>query len=112
MICYIAGPYSASTQEGVQANIDAAEAIGKQMLLHGYTPVIPHRITGHWETDPQFAHIKYDEWMRMCIKLLDKCDVIAMVPGWQKSKGAVIEHQHASLRGKTIIYHAANKCAA
>jgi len=45
MVCYVAGKYTAPTREEVQANIDAAEAVGKRMLNQGITPLIPHRIS-------------------------------------------------------------------
>lgn len=106
MIAYIAGKYTADTREGVQANIDAAEAVGKAMLLQGYVPLIPHRITGFWDTDPLFSHMRHGDWMhKVCLPLLDKCDCIVMMPGWQDSPGSVMEHQHASNQGKPIFYH-------
>lgn len=106
MICYIAGPYSHPTQEGVQANIDAAEKVGKSVLRMGKVPLIPHKITSFWDEDAQFAYMSHSDWMhKVCIPLLDKCDAIVMVPGWQDSPGSVMEHQHASNRGIPIWYH-------
>ena len=107
MICYIAGAYTAPTREGIQANIDAAEAAGKEMLLHhGFVPLIPHKITSHWDSDPIFADWPHKDWLdKFCIPLLDKADVIIMLPGWQESPGSVREHQHASNTGKPIFYY-------
>lgn len=106
MICYVAGPYTAPSREEVQANIDKAEAVGKKMMHLGFAPIIPHKITSFWDEDPQFAHIQHGDWMqKVCLPLLDKCDAIVMVHGWQESPGSVMEHQHASNRGIPIFYH-------
>jgi hypothetical protein len=106
MIVYIAGPYSAPTKEGIQANIDAAEAVGKHILRMGYVPLVPHKITSFWQDDPQFDHMNHGDWMKkVCLPLLDKCDAIVMCPGWKDSPGSVMEHQHASMTGKHIFYH-------
>jgi nucleoside 2-deoxyribosyltransferase len=105
MVVYIAGPYTAPTRDGVQANIDKAEEVAKAILQKGLTPLLPHKITSFWDEDPQFAHMQHSDWIyKVCIPLLDKCDVIVMVPGWRDSPGSVIEHQHASKRGIPILY--------
>lgn len=103
-LAYIAGKYTGHTREEVQANIDAAEAVGKEMLLRGMVPIIPHRITGHWERDQRFDHMDHGDWMKACIAMLSKCDVIVMCPGWIESKGALEEHSYASITNKQIIY--------
>ncbi|KAA0888728.1 DUF1937 family protein [Oryzomonas rubra] len=104
-IVYVAGPYTAPTREGIQANIDKAEAIGKMLLLQGDTPLIPHRITGHWDADPRFSGMTARDWMNdVCLPLLDRCDAIIMCPGWINSPGSLQEHQHAVVTGKLIMY--------
>lgn len=104
-LAYIAGKYTGATREDVQRNINDAEAVGKAVLQKGMVPIIPHRITGHWETDPQFAHMGHHDWMNnVCIPMLERCDVVVMCQGWQESKGAVQEHQHASIRNMPILY--------
>lgn len=106
-LTYIAGKYSADTREDVQANIDAAEVAGKAVLLSGAVPVIPHRISAHWDNAPEFPPEQWTHaaWLeRFCFPLLDRCDAVLMLPGWQESKGAVAEHQYASTRGKKILY--------
>lgn len=109
MLIYVAGAYTAPTKEEVQAHIDRAEEVGKLVLEHGYVPLIPHRITAFWDIDPRFAHMQHGCWMnKVCIPWLNRCDAIVMVPGWQESKGAVMEHQHASNRGIPIFYACAD----
>ena len=46
----------------------------------------------------------WEAYMKVCIKQLLKADKIYMLPYWQRSKGAVIEHQIASDLGINIHY--------
>ena len=102
-LVYIAGPYTAPTREGVQRNIDAAEAVGKKMLKLGAVPVIPHRITGHWDVDPTLQHISHSEWMlNFCIPLLSRCDVLVAIEGWDESPGTMQEIEHAHATGIAV----------
>lgn len=53
-----------------------------------------------------------DSWvdhMREDIKLLMGCDVILMLPGWRKSKGARIEHVLAKVLGFEILTYKSDK---
>ncbi|QDL55902.1 DUF4406 domain-containing protein [Rhodoferax aquaticus] len=42
-------------------------------------------------------------YMRMAIRQLSQCDGVALLPGWQKSRGARIEHQLAQQLGLTVV---------
>ena len=50
------------------------------------------------------AGLTQEEYMRICIPMLNICDTIYMLSGWEKSVGAKIEHSLAVQAGKTIIY--------
>ena len=39
--------------------------------------------------------LEYDEYMKLDLMLLDMCDTIYMMNGWEKSKGACIEFRYA-----------------
>lgn len=41
--------------------------------------------------------------MRRGLRQLLTCDTIALLPGWQNSRGATIEHQLATGLGMTVI---------
>ena len=43
-------------------------------------------------------------WMRLAIVQIARSDWLYMLPGWEKSKGAVIEHRLASDIGLRIEY--------
>jgi hypothetical protein len=42
-LIYVAGPYTSDTCEGVAMNVRIAEEHGKQVLLAGHVPLVPHR---------------------------------------------------------------------
>lgn len=49
-------------------------------------------------------HWGYWRCMARCIRLELGCGAIAMMPGWEKSRGAKIEHRIAKMLRKMIIY--------
>jgi nucleoside 2-deoxyribosyltransferase len=103
---YVAGPYSAPTKEERQKNVKKAEEAGKMLLTLGYVPIIPHKITSHWDEDERFLDFGSSDWLeRFCFPLLDLCDRVYMVEGWQESKGALAEYGYALAKDKKIYQH-------
>lgn len=82
---YVAGPFSADTREGVEANIRAAEAVGLALARAGYAPVVPHSNTAN----PAYEHVQpYQFWIDATLELLKRCDALVTVPGYAQSRGA------------------------
>ena len=48
--------------------------------------------------------LEYDEYMKLDLMLLDMCDAIYMMNGWEKSKGACIEFGYSIAKGKAIYF--------
>lgn len=46
--------------------------------------------------------LKHHEYMEICIPMLMVCERVVLLPGWEKSRGAVIERFYAE-RGKLDI---------
>ena len=102
-LIYCAGAYTATTITGVIDNVTAAEEAGKEVLLAGFVPVIPHGITRYWDFDPRFKQKKHDWWLtQFCYPLLKGCHGIYLYSGWEKSKGAIMERDF-SLKHKIPI---------
>lgn len=83
MRIYIAGPVTGKPD----LNRPAFESAAVCLEAAGHTPIVPH-----WFVPP------YAEWqtaMRRSIETLVKCDGVALLPGWQGSKGARIERSLA-----------------
>ena len=48
--------------------------------------------------------LSYEQYLRVCYQLVDIADIIFMVSGWQKSKGANAELSYAKSLGKEVKY--------
>ena len=51
-----------------------------------------------------YNETEYLEGLDCCLTLLDKCDKIYMLPGWEDSTGACIEFGYAKATGKDIYF--------
>lgn len=88
---YVAGPMT----DIAEFNYPAFNAAAARLRAMGYhvenpaeNPVPP---CGTWQG-----------YMRMAITQLAKCDTIALLPGWEKSRGAKIEHRLATELGLSV----------
>lgn len=94
MRVYVAGPIR-GYPDGNRAKFDQAVALLKEM---GHQPVNPHDIPTNHEgpciggpaSVEDHTH-QYGCYLRDDIMVLMFCDAIALLPGWQNSKGAATE---------------------
>lgn len=103
MLIYVAGPYSAPTDEGVDANIEAAGRIAAQLWRMGHAAICPHMNTAKMER--WVEGVTYSDYMRGDLDMVSRCDAVVMVPGWENSRGAKEEHEYA-LALKIPIHYA------
>ncbi|TAH55205.1 MAG: DUF4406 domain-containing protein [Treponema sp.] len=78
MTCYISGPMTGIPEFNYPA-FDRAKAM---LVARGFTVLSPHEAP------------KSDSWegyMRHDLKLVCDSDIIVMLPGWKKSRGALLE---------------------
>ena len=101
MLIYIAGPYTADTDEGRLANTERAMAAGYTILLLGHTPVIPHFT--HWfdlyvekVTGKRESPESYCQWD---LAILARCDALLHLA---PSPGADAELRQAEEMGLRI----------
>jgi len=100
-LVYVAGPYSADTSWGIKKNILEAEKYSLLLLRKGYYVITPHKNTAGYEAYPEWDQ---EFWYGLSLEILKRCDAIAMIPGWEGSRGSTIEHERALEWGKRIIY--------
>ena len=84
-LIYVAGPYRAATRDAIAQNIDAARVVGISAAALGWFPVIPHANTAHMELD--LPELGDDFWLRGTMEMMERCDAVVLVPGWQNSAG-------------------------
>ena len=56
----------------------------------GYSVINPSKVNDILPID-----MSYDEYMEIDYKLLDMCEAIYMIPGWNKSNGSKLELERA-----------------
>ena len=70
----------------------------KELTKQGYSVVNPAKVNAQLPEDT-----KYEEYMKMCFCMLNMCDGIYMLKGWEKSCGANREYGYAMAKEKTIF---------
>jgi Domain of unknown function (DUF4406) len=103
ILVYIAGPFTAPDVWGVECNIRQAEEWGFKIARCGFVPVIPH-------TMYRFFHGTITEkfWYMATLELMERCDAVLLIPGWQESKGAEKEKETAEILEIPIYYELRN----
>jgi len=91
-LIYVAGPYSADTLAATELNIQAARHVGRLVARKGWLPVIPHGNTYHFD---ELIKLPQEFWLAGTLNLMERCDAVVMVDGWEISKGATAEHKRA-----------------
>lgn len=89
--CYIAGPMTGYADLNYPAFAEASRILRER----GFGVVSPA------ELNP--IETAYEDAMRNDIRALIDCNHICMLEGWEKSKGATLEHHIATVMGLTII---------
>lgn len=90
---YVAGPMSGLPDLNFPA-FHAHAALLRERGAHVENPA---------EINPD-PGMEWDEAMRRDIPRLLTCDTIALLPGWEKSRGATLEYHIAQSLGMTIHY--------
>lgn len=100
MIIYVAGPYSADTQDGIDRNVAAARDAGIELLRRGHVPLVPHTMTHNWDHG---TGLEYEHFILADLRLLARCDAVLMLPGWNSSHGAIGERELAYSIGIPVL---------
>ena len=90
MRLYVCGPVS----DVPLLNRPAFERAALQLEEAGHTPVVPH-----WFVP---ATASWQDAMRRSVETLVKCDAVALLPGWEESRGAMAECRLASDIGMRV----------
>lgn len=98
-LLYIAGRYRGISDEQVQLNIETAKYFGMLAIEKGWYPVIPHMNTAHMEAITCAGDSFFIEGT---LELMERCDAVLMIPGWEPSVGASGERKRAMDLGMPV----------
>lgn len=91
MSIYISGAMANRPHEYKKAFAE----VENELTEKGYTVVNPAWL-------PKGLNIT--RYMPICFSMIDGCDAIYMMNGWEESKGACLEKAYAEYQGKLVIY--------
>lgn len=95
MRLYISGAISGTTDY-----IERFSNAERKLYEQGYTVINPARVCNALP-ESAFSH---EEYMKIDLALLDMCDGIYMLQGWEKSCGANRELGYALGKDKAVMY--------
>ena len=97
-VIYVAGKYRDGTSLGVLDNIHHATQEAYKLWNEGWAVICPHMNTAHFNDIPSDVILPGD------LELLNRCDAIYLLKGWQGSEGAQQEYLCAVTWHKEIIF--------
>jgi hypothetical protein len=97
-LVYVAGRYRGETGWDVEQNIRRAEIVGAEVARFGAAPLIPHSMNRFFN-----GFLNDDFWLAATMTMLERCDAIVLVPGWESSVGAKAELARAKELGKWVF---------
>jgi len=99
MIAYIAGPYSSKYGKlGEIVNIIKAWRVAQKLWRQGLIVICPHA------NSALMTGLSLHEWYVRDLKILGRCNIIVMLPGWERSAGARLEKDFAEQNGILVRY--------
>jgi hypothetical protein len=97
-LVYISGPYRGR----VKHNIARARKIAIELWEAGYAVICPHLNTAHFEKD---AKVDILDYLAADCRMIEGCDAVLMIPGWERSEGAAVEWGHAHKVNVPVYYY-------
>ena len=98
-VIYLAGPYRAPTEYGVQQNIEAASKVALEVWTLGAACICPHKNTAFFG-----GKLPDATWLDGDKELIRRSDAVLMMEWWTDSDGAMDEKRFADDLGKPVLF--------
>jgi len=98
-VVYVAGPFRAANAWEIAQNINRAATAALEVWLMGAVAICPHLNSAPFQgAAPDLT------WLTGYLELLERSDVVLMLPGWEQSRGASAEYARARQLYKPIVF--------
>lgn len=98
-VVYTAGPYRGKDNFEIAENIRRAERLALFVWKMGGVALCPHLNTAN------FQHTLPDDvWLEGDIELLSRCDAVALVEGWERSEGTLVEKAYCEQNNIPLLH--------
>ena len=94
MKLYISGPIT-----GTDDYMERFAVAQKELEDEGWSVVNPALVNSNLPKDTE-----WEDYMRMAVCMIDMCETVYFLDGWEKSRGANIEYGYAQAKGKDIMF--------
>lgn len=93
-IAYLAGPYRAASPFEIGQNIGRARAVAVWLWRNGYVALCPHLNSAFMDGAAEDRVFLDGD-----IAMMRRCDLVVLVPGWERSRGTLDEIAVAEAAG-------------
>lgn len=101
ILVYISGPMTAKDGRTIEHNTADGVAVYLDLLRHGIPAFCPH-LCGAFPS--AWTALPHAEWLAYDYAIIDRCTHMLMMPRWETSTGARLEHDYAMRRGMPILF--------
>ncbi len=98
-VVFISGPFTGPTPWDTHKNVLTAEAYAAEIAAAGAMPFCPHL-----NSKNPVGVQDWGFWMAGCLEVLERCDAVFFLPGYRRSRGAMLEFGCATSLGKPMFF--------
>lgn len=103
MLIYVSGKYSGDTEKERKDNIFKAGKVAAELWDRGHAVICPHANTSEFLVPTKIT--QYEDFIKGDLMMIARCDAMVMLPEWENSKGAVLEHNYALELGVPVYFY-------
>lgn len=101
---YVAGAYSANNIIDCLKNIGRGEEYSAKVFMKGFAPFCPWHdktyVISNWREEFQVS-----QFQEFSMSWLEVSDIVFVIPGWENSKGTILEIQRANELKIPVVFN-------